>query len=190
MDLRANINLQPNPNPGPWFIALTLPGQDAKACDALRNRRYQVYRPIMPKLVPDRHRRLSTKWMSMFPGYLFVIDLFSQGWEALRTAPAMRFGEHALYRKPDGNFATMKNDHPDFLRIREIEQALSTEKLEFKPESQFKVGQMVKINDGSAFTGQWKEIQSLDDEGRVCLLLSLFGRTWPAHFEPQHLISA
>lgn len=186
MDLRQEIDL----DGFSWHVALTQPGQDRQASEALRKRRYCVYRPIMPKTVIDRHRRFNTRWVSMFPGYVFVLPQ-PKGWEMLRTAPGMRFGENALMRKPDGGLATIAGGHPDFIRIQQIERELSTEAMTAQdPENPFQVGVMVKVNDGGAFHGQWHQIQSLDDVGRICLLLSLFGRSWPAHFEPQHLVPA
>src|SRR4029077_299822 len=128
----------------PWHIALTQPGQDRIAEHALRNRRYRVYRPIIPVKVPNRHNGVKTSWRSMFPGYLFVLPL-AHGWEMLRTAPGMRIGEQALM-KINGRFATLGQDDPEFQRIRRIEQELCTAKLD-KPNHRFKRGDEVRVND-------------------------------------------
>ncbi len=189
MDLRTEINLE-NLTGLFWHLALAQPGQDPRAAEALRKRGYLVYRPTMPIRRLDRHRRLSLRWVSMFPGYLLVLP-HPKGWEALRTTPGMRLAENALMRKSDGSLATIAGSHPDFIRIQQIELELSTEAMMAQDlENPFKPGDLVKINDGGAFHGQWHQIQSLDDDGRICLLLTMFGRPWPAHFEPQHLVSA
>lgn len=41
---------------------------------------------------------------------------------------------------------------------------------------QLKVGDTVRLNDGSAFAGQLVNISALDDAGRITVLMSMFGR--------------
>lgn len=174
-----------------WHIALTEPGADRNAMIALRNRGYDVYRPIIPVFVKQGRGKLKTDWRSMFPGYLFVMDVRIGSWERLRNAPGIRYGHHddKAFLRVNGSFATIDNDHPEFIRMRQVEQDLAGEKPMSRAQHTFKVGQSVRVEEGP-FTGLWGTIQTLDDTERVCLLMSLFGRESRVTIESSHLMPA
>lgn len=168
-----------------WHIALTEPGADRNAMIALRNRGYDVYRPIIPVFVKQGRGKLKTDWRSMFPGYLFVMDVRIGSWERLRNAPGIRYGRHGddkAFLRVNGIAATIDEDHPHFQRIRRKEIELSTE-------GRFKVGDTVRVEEGP-LAGLWGTIQTLDDTERVCLLMSLFGRESRVTIESSHLMPA
>jgi transcriptional antiterminator RfaH len=180
MDLRTNIHL--DPDPGPWFIALTLPGQDGKACDALRNRRYQVYRPIMPALVRQRCGHSYQTVRSMFPGYVLIRDMFGQGWDWLRTVGAVR----KLWVR-NGSLATL--DDEDILEVKKMEKHEWSKGVDVGETHDFKLGE-VRVVQRGPFIGQFVTIEDLDDEQRIGVLIDLLGRKTRTYLPPAYLISA
>src|SRR5882672_1203908 len=182
MDLRTNLNLEPRPNPGPWFIALTLPGQDKTACDALRNRRYQVYRPFMPALISHGRGQCRQEVRSMFPGYLPIRDLYGQGWDWIRTVGAV----HRLWVR-NGSLAVLDDD--DIAAIKGTEERLWNQQIEKKRLGDFTIGQVLPVQSGP-FIGQLVTIEDLDDEHRIGVLIDLLGRKTRVYLPPAYLISA
>ena len=182
MDLRTNINLQPLSDPGPWFIALTLPGQDGKACEALRNRRYEVYRPILPATVHRGRGQLRKTVRSMFPGYLLIRDMFGQGWDWLRTVGSV----HKLWIR---NGALARLDDDDIAAIKGTEERLWTQEVVMENPHGFKIGQQLPVQRGP-FIGQLVTIENLDDEQRIGVLIDLLGRKTRTYLPSAYLISA
>jgi transcription antitermination factor NusG len=174
-----------------WHIALTDPGADRNATSALRNRGYDVYRPIIPVFVKHGRGKLKTDWRSMFPGYLFVRDIRNGSWEWLRRTPGIRYGnrDDKAFLRVNGSFATINDESPDFRRMRLVEQDLAGTKPISEAKARFKEGDHIRVEEGP-FTGLWGTIQSLDDTERVCLLMSLFGRESRVTIESSHLMPA
>jgi transcription antitermination factor NusG len=174
-----------------WHIAIAQPGLDYMAKQALRVRGYTVYRPIMPSCFTDRRRRQQSGSKSMFPRYLFVLPIRS-GWESLRTAPGMVYGEHALM-KTNGQLATVSHNDPSHVgvvQIRELEQSLWTVNTNGDHTMpRFKVGDQVRIKKGPwiEFCGQ---IETLDDESRICVLVKLLGGPRRVFVSSEHLVEA
>lgn len=174
-----------------WHIAIAQPGQDKAAKDALKVRGYTVYRPIMPRTYRTRRNSEVPGSCSMFPSYLFVLPIRS-GWEALRTAPGMIYGEKALL-KINGKCATIPHNDPShvgIVQVRELEESLWTIDINGTPtKPRFKVGDHVQIKKGPwiEFCG---EIETLDDEARVGVLINLLGRRVRAFVNSAHLVQA
>jgi len=188
MDCRENLPELPTSSVF-WYIARTQPGQDKSACEALRNRRYQTYRPIMPWQTRRNHGQPRTECRSMFPGYVFVLPN-RQGWESLRTAPGMIYGEHALLRL-NGGLATINHNDPNrigIVQIREMEQSLWTAR-EKQNERGWQLGDRVIVKKGP-FIEMLGEIDDLDDNKRVGVLLRILGAERVVYIAPQHIISA
>lgn len=184
-----------------WHIALTEPQTERFATEALRNRGYQVYHPIYPAVI--RHfrngpNRTRTVIRPLFPGYLFVLDCMRQGWLRLERCPGIR-PIHSLLRALGPIDAS--NSGPTYVRyqtvpepiltaIRAKEQELCNVKPTLAASHGFKIGQTVRIEEGP-FVGYLAEIETLDDEGRIGLLMTIFGREsrFPK-FPAEHLASA
>src|SRR5262249_1725063 len=137
-----------------WSIAVVQPGLDQLAHTALRNRAYQVYRPIIPIKTKMPKGGLKTSFRSMFPGYLFVIDRTFQGWEALRTAYGMQHGDRCMLRS-GGRTATLSTAIVDQIRGAEIDR------------NTLKIGQKVtiKLNPVTELLATIFDLD-LDDNGR------------------------
>lgn len=181
MDLQA-IEASATASPLRWHIALTQPGQDLTAYQALRMRGYAVYRPVMPAS-QRRHGRLANMRPSMFPGYLFVLPAaqnrfgFIGPWESLRSAPGMIFGEHALLRL-NGSLATIPHNDPvhgGIMQIRETEERLCNIKENGESERSWKIGDQVRAQKGP-FIELLGIIETLDHNKRARIISNIFGR--------------
>lgn len=188
MDCRENLPELPTSSVF-WHIARSQPGQDKLAADALRNRRYQVYRPIIPRRTNQGRYYVKNGSISMFPTYLFVLPS-PQGWESLRTAPGMMFGENALLRL-NGSIASISHNDPNrigIVQIREMEQSLWNIE-ENKHESGWQLGDLVHVRKGPYIELAGK-IAGLDETGRKGILIELLTTNRRIYVSPQHLISA
>jgi hypothetical protein len=198
MDLRTELHEDAGLEPLRWHIARTQPGQDFIAKKALKIRGYTVYGPTMPRQYTDRRHRVQDSECSMFGGYLFVLPANHPRrtdigqWEALRTAPGMIYGDRALLRL-NGTAATIAHNDPGhvgIVQIRELEESLwhisRNGAMELAP---FKVGDHIQIK-----KGPWIEfvgiIETLDNNGRVGVLIKLLGGRVRAFVSSSHLISA
>lgn len=174
-----------------WNVAIAQPGLDWMAADALKVRGYTVYRPTIPRQFTDRRGRSQDGSKSMFPGYLFVLPIRS-GWESLRTAPGMTFGERALL-KINGQLATISHNDPDHIgivQIREFELSRwNDETKEMTEEPKFKVGDQVRIQKGP-WIEMLAQIEALDDNERAWVLFHFLGGTRRALISFDHLIPA
>jgi hypothetical protein len=202
MDLRTESEIRDEltmlAGPLRWNIARTQPGQDFIAAKALKVRGYTVYGPIMPRQYVDRRRRIQDGNCSMFGGYLFVLPASRSRradagpWEALRTAPGMIYGQHALLRL-NGSPATIAHNDPvhiGIVQIRELEESLCQITTNSQSLPAHKIGDLVKIK-----KGPWIEfcatIETLDNPARVGVLIEgILGRRFRAFVSSAHLVSA
>jgi transcriptional antiterminator RfaH len=166
----------------PWYVALPLPGQDKRAKDCLVHRGYQPYRPIIPTLRRQGRGVVKPTSKSMFPGYVFVRDVMGQGWEWLHRISAI----HRLWVF-NGRLATLDDD--DVQQIRQTEERIWKQQLETKRLGDFTIGQVLPVQSG-AFAGFLAEIETLDDAGRVGVLIEILGRQTRISMPPEHLLSA
>jgi transcription antitermination factor NusG len=169
-----------------WHIALTQPGQDRQACDALRNARYLVYRPILPVMVRHGRGMMRSVIKSMFPGYLFIRDEFAQGWLALSRARGMRGTRSLLIM--NGKLTTVDDALLDEVKAEEVRQCtvdLKGNKIALS----YKVGDRVRIEDNS-FSGIFGRVAELDDIERICLLVRILGRESRVYVSHEHLTAS
>jgi transcriptional antiterminator RfaH len=152
-----------------WRIAMTEPRQERIAAAYLIGRRFQVYLPTILKEV-RRFRAGSHKVeRPMFPSYLFVrFSLQMPHWERLFTTPGIRPGRSLL--KANNHYAELPDEAVD--AIKETENRLRGELV---AGAFFKVGDPVKVRINH-FTELFAKVESLHDDERVVLLLSLLGR--------------
>lgn len=188
MDCRDNLPELPTSSLH-WHIGITQSGQDKIACEALRNRRYQVYRPIIPWRTRRNHGQERQETRSMFPRYLFVLPN-PQGWESLRSAPGMIYGENALLRI-NGNLATISHNDPNrvgIVQIREMEESLWNIK-ENSDNAGWKIGDKIRVQKGP-FIDILGEIGDLDEAARIGILMEILGARRLVYVAPQHITSA
>lgn len=177
IDCRANIP----PFDPIWYIAICRPGQDDSAWRELKRRRYDLYRPLIPTPVRTR-LGWQNAWRSLFPGYLFV-QPHVQGWELLRTAPSIMYGNRALI-KQNNSLVAIPHDDPAMKLVRETVERLST--IEIAAEPQFKVGDRVHIRKGP-WMDFWATIEKLDGEARIGCLIDMLGRKVRARVPVEHI---
>lgn len=156
-----------------WFIARSQPGRDAIVADALRNRRYEVYRPLVRRIMPYVERKrvhLRSAFVSMFPSYIFVAEA-DHGWHKLYTAHGIRtFGPMLL---SGDKYATVPQAIID--EIKRTEQALMTETIEKSPPKFAKGDRVEFIGTNNPFKGHFAHIAGLDGDESVVLLMNILG---------------
>jgi len=150
-----------------WHIALTEPGKDRIAAEALRNRGYLVYRPLAPCRLSCGGNHQHIRWVSMMPGYLPVIDAIGDQWRQLRNTSGIR--THKCLLPGCGGYATLSDTA--IARIRHVEQELASVSLD-DPRVDFSMGQSVRIADG-LIKGI---IENLDDREKAVVKIMLLSR--------------
>lgn len=164
-----------------WHIALIEPQAERLAASALRARDYEVYYPSFPKEIHKSYGHTRTVMRPMFPGYMFVNQHY-QGWGRLKDAPGIRVSHSLLMI--NGNYAVVPSI--EFQRMLYAEQALCHQIVEANKPHKYEVGEIVRIKDGGL--AQFiAEIETLDDDGRIGLLMSIFGRSSRIHTTAAHL---
>ena len=167
-----------------WHIALTEPGKDHIAAQALRNRGYNPYRPLLPVSVPHGRGQRRSVIKSMFPGYLLMPG--EPEWDKLRNLPGIRFRNNILMI--NGRVASVDNAIVDEIRAEEKRQLTTGLKGE-KIVVPYKVGDMVRIGEGP-FSGLFGEISELDDLERICIFMSILGGVSRVRISHTHLALA
>lgn len=171
---------------GLHHIALCLPGQDHRATNHLRSRGYCVLQPMMPVIRPNKRRESVLSYEPIFSGYVFIRPS-PRGWEGVRTAPGMRYGDAALL-KVNNRLAFLRDDDADFIAMLQTERRLHDIRPE-EPGPKFRIGDRVHISKGP-WMDFWGNIETLDSKERVCCLLDLLGRKVRAYVKYEHLAPA
>jgi transcription antitermination factor NusG len=93
-----------------------------------------------------------------------------------------------LHRCGCSTYAVLADEIVTVIRMKE--QELCNMKPQLAAAHGFKVGQQVRIEEGP-FSGYFAKIETLDDDGRIGLLMSLFGRdSRVSKFPSEYLASA
>lgn len=154
------------PGDGPlWYAAHTQPRAELKAAERLQEQGFGVFAPQLAKRV--RHaRRISIVRQPLFPRYVFVaIDVSLQPWPRINGTPGVvrliTAGERPV-SVPRG--------------LVESLMAAEASGLASEQSRTFQVDEHARILDGpfADFVGQ---IRSIDEKGRVDLLLQIMGRS-------------
>lgn len=170
-----------NPSIGPgerWYAAATRPMKERFAIQNLNRQGIKTFCPLQK--VARRHaRKLQVKIVPTFPGYVFLILNPS----AMRSRNVNgTYGVKMLLSDADG---------PLPLRDGVIETLISSTD-EFGAlifDDHLRPGEKARLVAGP-FADQLGVIESLDDKGRVLLLLSLFGRTTRVFAERTEVVAA
>lgn len=170
-------------NPNRWHIALTEPQRERTATVNLMAWGYEVYCPTFRKVAGSggggAKRQVDRP---LFPGYLFVRES-PDGWTSLRHASGIR-QVHSLLMI-NGDYAMLPED--EVLAVRAVEDRLMYQWL--NPDARvprLHVGDRVQVTEG-ALTGRYARIETLDDDERIGLLMSIFGREARVFASPEQL---
>lgn len=146
-----------------WLCVKTQPRKELYAAENLKLQSYRCFLPTLMKTV--RHARKVTKVKSaLFPTYLFVeVDLDVQRWRPIRST----FGVSDLI---------MEGDRPKLVPfgvVEALENATNDDgHVDFRHD--VKIGQEVRLLSGPFFNLVGR-LESLDDRGRVAVLLDILG---------------
>jgi transcriptional antiterminator NusG len=148
---------------------------------------FRAYGPTVQKRVMRRGQRV-VESRDMFPGYVLA-DLRPgiHDFKRARSAPGIR----DFLRKEDGNPAVLKTALVDAMRDRE---RILFERFRIKfgrsgRRADFDIGQQVVVAEGP-FRSFFAKVESLDDRGRVQLLIDIFGRKTPAWLDGEQVEAA
>ena len=166
-----------------WYILKVQSNREESIREGLRRRiaiaGYEHYFGdiIIPmeKVTEVKAGKKRTYKRKLYPGYLMVqMEINEDTWFLVRETPGI------------GDF-TGAGGHPTPMNPREVQAILA--KQEEKPDQQekvkinFRIGDRVKIKEGTfeSFEG---EVSSIDEtNGRVTVLINIFGRSTPVDIE-------
>jgi transcriptional antiterminator RfaH len=151
-----------------WFAVRTQSHREAKAEQQLVNQDFRVFLPRFLK--SRRHaRKFETIWAPLFPGYLFIIlDLTRDRWRSINGT----YGVDRLLTRVGA---------PEPVPHGLVEQLISAAR-----RLDLEEGQTVRVTAGP-FADLLGRLATLDDSGRVRVLLNLLGGEVPVVL-PERLV--
>ncbi len=168
------------PETAKWYVVHTYSGHENKVAVTLKQRAeaggytdriFKLFIPQQQKIVvtDGKKRSLDEK---LFPGYLMIQMLMDDdAWYVVRSTPGVT------------GFVGM-GTAPTPLPESEVKTLMKFAKMEApKFEAKFGVGDSVKINEGPFrdFLGRVDEVN--DEQGKVKVLVSVFGRETPVELD-------
>ena len=147
-----------------WYVAETQPRKEALAALHLGRQSFDFFLPRYRKT--RRHaRKFDTVLAPLFPGYIFVrFDREQSSWRSINGT----FGVRRLLCGEGGALQSMPS------RVVEALQARCKGDVFEPANDSLRPGEQVRILQGP-FTDLIAQVQSLDDRGRVALLLDVLG---------------
>lgn len=175
------IVINPNINDkAHWYVVHTYSGHENKVAITLKQRAeiggytdriFKLFVPNQQKIVVSEGKKRSVE-ERLFPGYLMVLmDMDDDSWYIIRTTPGVT------------GFVGMGST-PTPLPESEVKTLMRYAKMEApKFEAKFNVGDSVKVNDGpfKDFLGKVDDVN--DEQGKVRVLVSVFGRETPLELD-------
>lgn len=165
-----------------WYIVLTQPQQEITTVWRLHELGLELYTPIIRERRPTQKRDKNGQKICvlrpkpMFPGYGFVRVTGA----SISSVEATR-GVNKVFRDPITGapytlphvavmavFAKQHAEHQEFIRKKGGRV------------SHFKPGDMVRIDEGSVYSGLIAQIEKVDAKGRYQILLGMIRHTLPA----------
>jgi transcription termination/antitermination protein NusG len=163
-----------------WYVVHTYSGHEHKVAITLKQRAeatgftdriFKVFIPHQQKIVISEGKKRSVD-ERLFPGYVIIQMIMSDdSWHLVRST-----------RGVTGFVGTGTTPTP--LPESEVKTLMKFTKMEApKFEAKFSVGDSVKINDGpfSEFLGKVDEVN--EEQGKVKVLVSVFGRETPVELD-------
>jgi transcriptional antiterminator NusG len=172
-----NSNIPPEAK---WYVVHTYSGHENKVAVTLKQRSeiggftdriFKMFIPQQQKIVVSEGKKRSME-EKLFPGYLMVqMIMDDDAWYVVRSTPGVT------------GFVGM-GSAPTPLPESEVKTLMKFAKMEApKFEAKFIVGDSVKIADGPFrdFLGKVDEVN--DEQGKVKVLVSVFGRETPVELD-------
>ena len=168
------------PKDAHWYVVHTYSGHESKVALTLKERVeaaghvdkvFKIFVPHQQKIVVSEGKKRSVD-EKLFPGYLMILMVMSDdSWYVVRSTPGVT------------GFVGMGST-PTPLPESEVRTLMKFAKMEApKFEAKFRVGDSVKVNDGpfKDFLGKVDEVN--DEQGKVRVLVSVFGRETPLELD-------
>jgi transcription antitermination factor NusG len=168
-----------------WYLIRAATRQELRAVNSLREAGFAAYCPMTTRWERVGLRQLREKrQIALFPGYLFV-PIGDGQFAAVESADGV--SSVLRYTTTNGERSPRSVPHGLVVALRIAEEAGSFDKTR-NPEAPegLKVGQRVKVLVG-AWWGHIATIISLDAQGRVGVLHTIFGRDTPASYDLKQL---
>lgn len=159
-----------------WYVVHTYSGHESKVALSLKERVeaaghsdkvFKIFLPHQQKIVVSEGKKRSVD-EKLFPGYLVVLmDMNDDSWYIVRSTPGVT------------GFVGMGST-PTPLPKSEVLTLMKFAKMEApKFEAKFRLGDSVKVNEGpfKDFLGKVDEVN--EEQGKVKVLVSVFGRETP-----------
>lgn len=148
-----------------WFAVNTLPGNEKRARTNLERQGWSCFLPhLLTTCRSGRH--LLTQRRPLFPSYLFVaLDLSRTGWKSIDSTYGVR---HIV--KQSGVPAPLPRGCVEAL------QSMTDEAGVFSFSTRLAAGDAVQFTAGP-FAGLIGTLEQIDAQGRITILMNLFGRT-------------
>jgi transcriptional antiterminator NusG len=163
-----------------WYVVHTYSGHENKVSVTLKqraeaggytNRIFKIFVPHQQKIVVSEGKKRSVE-EKLFPGYMMVLmTMEDDSWYIVRTTPGVT------------GFVGMGTT-PTPLPESEVKTLMKFARMEApKFEAKFSVGDSVRVNDGpfKDFLGKVDEVN--DEQGKVKVLVSVFGRETPLELD-------
>ncbi|MBP7927961.1 transcription termination/antitermination factor NusG [Patescibacteria group bacterium] len=163
-----------------WYVVHTYAGHERKVAITLKQRAeanaftdriFKVFIPHQQKIVISEGKKRSVD-ERLFPGYIIVLmDMTDDSWHLVRSTRGVT------------GFVGMGSS-PTPLPESEVRTLMKYAKMEApKFEAKFSLGDSVKIVDGPFrdFLGKVEEVN--EDQGKVKVLVSVFGRETPVELD-------
>ncbi|TSC65924.1 MAG: nusG [Candidatus Berkelbacteria bacterium Gr01-1014_85] len=175
-EARAKMHLQKQEGRQGWYVIHTYAGYEDQVADSLRQRiesfnmQNFIFEVIVPKekQIEIKNGKRKTVEKRIFPGYVMVSMIVTdESWYVVRNTPNVT-----------GFIGT--GVQPTMIgadEVSRIQRRMGIEEPKYKIE--FKLDDLVKINDGplKGFDGKILDID--DDKGKVRVSVSMFGRETP-----------
>lgn len=168
-----NKDVSPDAN---WYVVHTYSGHENKVALSLKERVeaaghsdkvFKIFLPHQQKIVVSEGKKRSVD-EKLFPGYLVVLmSMNDDSWYIVRSTPGVT------------GFVGMGST-PTPLPESEVQTLMKFAKMEApKFEAKFRVGDSVKVTEGpfKDFLGKVDEVN--EEQGKVKVLVSVFGRETP-----------
>jgi len=168
------------PDSAHWYVVHTYSGHESKVAVTLKERVeaaghtdkvFKIFVPHQQKIVVSEGKKRSVD-EKLFPGYLMILmSMSDDSWYVVRSTPGVT------------GFVGMGST-PTPLPESEVRTLMKFAKMEApKFEAKFRVGDSVKVNDGpfKDFLGKVDEVN--EEQGKVRVLVSVFGRETPLELD-------
>jgi transcription termination/antitermination protein NusG len=174
------------PDTAHWYVVHTYSGHENKVANTLKqaveargftNKIFKMFIPQQNKIVVSDGKKRNVE-ERLFPGYMMVQMLLDDdSWYIVRSTQGVT------------GFVGMGNT-PTPLPESEVASLMRFAEMEApKFEAKFRVGDSVKIREGpfKEFLGKVDEVN--DDQGKVKVLVSVFGRETPVELDFEQIVS-